>query len=188
MHPTPPARLTSPDWKSGRENALLPRPGRTDERTGRPPRPDGVKRRPNADTATVVRTSPRSPLLRVLELWLLAVTPVVLLFGAARSWSHSNTLAWDFDRAYLPAAHLVLQGSSPYGPLTRAALSSQTAFVYPPLGAFLAAPFTALPAHSADVLVTVLAALAVPGILALVGVRDWRCFGATLLWMPTISA
>ena len=45
-----------------------------------------------------------------------------------------------------------------------------------------------LPAHAADVLVTVLAALAVPGILALVGVRDWRCFGATLLWMPTISA
>ena len=42
--------------------------------------------------------------------------------------------------------------------------------------------------HAADVLVTVLAALAVPGILALVGVRDWRCFGATLLWMPTISA
>ena len=161
---------------------------RTAERTAQPGRPDGVNRPANADTATVVRMSPRSPLVRALELWLLAVTPVVLLVGAARSWSHSHTLAWDFDRAYLPAAHLVVHGSSPYGPLTRAALSSQTAFVYPPLGAFLAAPFTVLPAHAADVLVTVLAALAVPGILALVGVRDWRCYGATLLWMPTISA
>jgi len=132
--------------------------------------------------------SPRSPLLRVLELWFLAVTPIVLLAGAAQTWAHSHTLAYDFDRAYAPAAHLVLHGSSPYGPATRAALGSQTAFVYPPLGAFLAAPFAALPSHSADILITLLAALAVPAVLALVGVRDWRCYGAALLWMPTISA
>jgi hypothetical protein len=144
--------------------------------------------RASADTAIVVRALRRSPLLRVIELWLLAVTPVFLLVGAARSWAHSHTLAYDFDRAYLPAAHLVLHGSSPYGPATRAALGSQTAFVYPPIGAFLAAPFAALPAHTADVLVTVLAAFAVPAILALLGVRDWRCLGASLLWMPTISA
>jgi len=147
-----------------------------------------VIRRATADTAVVVRALPRSPLLRVIELWLLAVTPVFLLVGAARSWAHSHTLAYDFDRAYLPAAHLVLHGSSPYGPTTRAALGSQTAFVYPPIGAFLTAPFAALPAHTADVLVTVLAAFAVPAILAVLGVRDWRCLGASLLWMPTISA
>jgi hypothetical protein len=143
---------------------------------------------PTADTAIVVRALPRSPLLRVIELWLLAVTPVLLLVGAARSWAHSHTLAFDFDRAYLPAAHLAVHGSSPYGPTTRAALGSQTAFVYPPIGAFLAAPFAALPAHMADVLVTVLAAFAIPAILALLGVRDWRCLGASLLWMPTVSA
>jgi Glycosyltransferase family 87 len=160
----------------------------TDERTGRAGRLDGVNRPVKADTATVVRMSPRSPLLRVLELWLLVVTPVVLLLGAARSWAHSHTLAYDFDRAYLPAAHLVLHGSSPYGPATRAVLGSQTAFVYPPLAAFLATPFAALPVHAADILVTVLVGLTVAGILALVGVRDWRCYGATLIWMPTISA
>ena len=124
----------------------------------------------------------------MLELWLLAVAPVVLLAGAVRSWAHSHTLAYDFDRAYLPAAHLVVHGTSPYGPATRAALGSQTAFVYPPIGAFLAAPFTALSPHAADILVTVLAVLAVQAILVLVGVRDWRCFGAALLWLPTISA
>jgi hypothetical protein len=124
----------------------------------------------------------------MLELWLLGLVPIVLLVGAVRSWAHSHTLAYDFDRAYAPAAHLVLHGASPYGPATRAALGSQTAFVYPPIGAFLAAPFTALPTHAADILVTILAVLAVPAILAVVGVRDWRCFGAALLWMPTISA
>jgi hypothetical protein len=124
----------------------------------------------------------------MLEIWFLAVIPIVLLAGAARSWAHSHTLAYDFDRAYAPAAHLVLHGASPYGPATRAALGSQTAFVYPPIGAFLAAPFASLPSYTADILITVLAALAVPAILAVVGVRDWRCYGAALLWMPTISA
>ena len=172
----------------GREVRSPERHKRTAERTAQPGRPDGVIRNMTADTAIVVRATPKSPLLRVVELWLLAAMPLILLVGAARSWAHSHTLAYDFDRAYLPAAHLVLHGSSPYGPATRAALGSQTAFVYPPIGAFLAAPFAALPPHTADVLVTALAAFAVPAILALLGVRDWRCLGASLLWMPTISA
>jgi alpha-1,2-mannosyltransferase len=136
----------------------------------------------------LVRRFLRSPLARVLELWLLVAVPIFLLIGTARSALRSHTIAYDFDRAYLPAVHLVLHGSSPYGPSTRAALSSQTAFVYPPIGAFLAAPFAAFPQHAADILVTVLAALAVPLILLLVGIRDWRCIGAALLWMPTFSA
>jgi Glycosyltransferase family 87 len=186
---TPPARLTSTCLEVWGAPRHCPRdPRRTAERTAQPGRPDGVLRRPTTDTAVVVRALPRSPLLRVVELWLLAVAPVILLVGAVRSWAHSHTLAYDFDRAYLPAAHLVLHGSSPYGPATRAALGSQTAFVYPPIGAFLAVPFAAVPAHAADILVTVLAAFAVPAILALLGVRDWRCLGASLLWMPTVSA
>jgi alpha-1,2-mannosyltransferase len=126
--------------------------------------------------------------VRVLEFWLLAVVPAVLLVGSAIAEAHSHTLAYDFDRAYAPAIHHVVHGSSPYGPSTVAALRSQTAFVYPPLGAFLASPLAALPLHSADVLVTVLAALSVPAILLLVGIRDWRCIGASLLWGPTVSA
>src|SRR5436190_1411065 len=161
---------------------------RTAERTAQPGRPDGVNRPANADTATVVRTSPRSPLLRVLELWFLVLVPIYLLVGTARSALRSDTIAYDCARASLPAAHLVVHGSSPYGPATRAVLSSQTAFVYPPIGAFLAAPFAALPDHAADIVVTVLAVIAVPLILALVGARDWRCMGAAVLWMPTFSA
>jgi hypothetical protein len=124
----------------------------------------------------------------MLELWLLVLLPIYLLVGTARSAVRSDTIAYDFDRAYLPAVHLVLRGLSPYGPSTRAALSSQTAFVYPPIGAFLAAPFAALPHHAADIVVTVLAVVAVPLLLALVGIRDWRCMGAAVLWMPTFSA
>jgi Glycosyltransferase family 87 len=133
-------------------------------------------------------TLPRSPAVRLVELCLLGALPVIFLVGLAISAVGSHNLAYDFDRAYDPAIHRVLHGSTPYGPSTAAALASQTAFVYPPLAAFLGAPLAAFPAQTADVLVTVLATLSVPAILWLVGVRDWRCFGAALLWMPTVSA
>jgi hypothetical protein len=144
-------------------------------------------RRATADTA-VMEVRPSSALVRVLEPVAYAALPGIILVHSVLAWSRLHTLAYDFDRAYLPAAHHVLHNASPYGPATRAALGSQTAYVYPPLGAFLAAPFAAIPAHAADVLVTVLAVLALPAILALVGVRDWRCLVVSLLWMPTISA
>jgi hypothetical protein len=124
----------------------------------------------------------------VLGIWLLGVVPLYLLVATTLSALKSQTIAYDFDRAYLPAAHHVLHGASPYGPTTHAALSTQRAFVYPPIGAFLAAPFAALPHHVSDIVVTGLAAIAVPVILLLVGIRDWRCIGAAVLWMPTFSA
>jgi hypothetical protein len=124
----------------------------------------------------------------MLEFWLLGVLPLFLIAGTAKIAFGAHTLAYDFDRAYLPAIHHVLHGASPYGPSTPAALGSQTAFVYPPLGALLGAPLAGFSAQTAAVLVTVLATLSVPAILLLVGVRDWRCIGAALLWMPTSSA
>jgi hypothetical protein len=135
-----------------------------------------------------MRTLSRSPLVRVLEVWFLGVLPVFMVVGTAIVAVPSHKIAYDFDRAYAPAIHHVLHGISPYGPSTASALGSQTAFVYPPLGAFLGAPFALFSAQTADILVTVLFTLAVPAILLLVGVRDWRCLGAALLWMPTASA
>jgi len=136
-----------------------------------------------------MRTSlSRSPLVRVLEFWFLGVLPLFMVGATARAGVTTHKIAYDFDRAFAPAIHHVLHGSSPYGPSTVAALGSQTAFVYPPLGAFLGAPLALFSAQTADILVTVLATLAVPAILLLVGVRDWRCIGAALLWMPTASA
>jgi Glycosyltransferase family 87 len=133
-------------------------------------------------------TLPRSPTVRMLELCFLGVLPLLLLVGTTVSAARSHTIAFDFDRTYAAAIHHVLHGSSPYGPSSAAALGSQKAFVYPPLGAFLGAPLALFPVHTADILVTVLAALTIPAILWLVGVRDWRCYGASLLWMPTVSA
>src|SRR5712691_3434232 len=99
-----------------------------------------------------------------------------------------HVLAFDFHHAYLPAAHAVLAGHSPYPAATVAALAPRTAFVYPPLTAFLAVPFTVLPPLVADALVTALAVACIAVILALLGVRDWRCYTIPFLWEPTYSA
>jgi hypothetical protein len=124
----------------------------------------------------------------MLEFWLLGVLPLFLIGGTAWAAFNAHMLAYDFGHAYWPAIHHVLHGASPYGPSTRAALGSQTAFVYPPLGALLGAPLAAFSPQAAAILVTVLATLTVPAILLVVGVRDWRCIGAALLWWPISSA
>ena len=99
-----------------------------------------------------------------------------------------DAVAFDFHHAYLPAARAVLAGDSPYPPATIAAFFPRTAFIYPPLTAWLAAPFTVLPPLAADVLVSVLAIAGIVGVLLLLGVRDWRCHMIAFLWVPVYSA
>jgi alpha-1,2-mannosyltransferase len=99
-----------------------------------------------------------------------------------------HAMAFDFAHAYLPAARMVLAGHSPYPPATVAALTPRTAFLYPPLTAYLAAPFTALPTFAAEVLASLLAISCVVGVLALLRVRDWRCYMVAFLFVPTYSA
>src|SRR5438445_1041686 len=68
-----------------------------------------------------------------------------------------QAVALDFHYAYLPAARAVLEGHSPYPPATVAALTPKMAFVYPPITAYLATPFTVLPPTVADAIASLLA-------------------------------
>jgi hypothetical protein len=95
-------------------------------------------------------------------------------------------------RQFYRAAEAVLQGANPY-PSAADSMSVwahpyQYPYPYPPLPAFLTIPLTALPLQAAGLLVMaacVLVALAIPAVL---GVRDWRCYGLVLLWPPTMAA
>ena len=91
----------------------------------------------------------------------------ILLSGAA----HAGNFAVDFNRFYLPAARNVAAGHSPY-----------PFYGYPPLLVFALAPLTFVP--SPDVVFTILVILCVPAALWLLGIRDWRCYGAAFLWAP----
>jgi hypothetical protein len=112
-----------------------------------------------------------------------ALTVIVLFVSALRA----DEVAMDF-RQFYAAAETILRGESPYLPSGAPLTAWGGPYPYPPLPAEIAAPLTALPLDTAGVLlmtVLVAVALAIPAIL---GVRDWRCYGLLLLWPPVISA
>lgn len=101
----------------------------------------------------------------------LAVQAVALGYALAR-----GTLALDFVLTYGPAGEALLEGRSPY-----------PEFGYPPLVAYLSAPFALLPARP-EVAFALLLAACVPLSLWILGVRDWRCYAAAFCWAPVFHA
>ncbi len=106
------------------------------------------------------------------ERTLLAAGPLITLGFFARACVQHD-VAFDFMHAYLHGARDVWAGRSPYHP---SELGSVVAFVYPPLTAYVVAPFLLLPPLATEIVVSVLGTIACFGALALVGVRDRRCY------------
>ena len=122
------------------------------------------------------------------EIVLLGVAPVVLLAVLVASVVHRPM---DFA-TFWHSGRDVLDGRSPYpvslhplpahpGPTTVAP------FVYPPVTALLAAPLSLLPLHAAAVVFLVVNTAAVALALRLLGVADWRCYGAALASAPVYA-
>ena len=84
----------------------------------------------------------------------------------------------------------VLHGRSPYSASLPAVAHKETfrPFVYPAPAAIAMVPFSLLPYAVADVLWFVLGFAAIVGALSLLGVRDWRCYGALLAWPAVWSS
>ncbi|MGH2936339.1 MAG: glycosyltransferase family 87 protein [Gaiellaceae bacterium] len=126
---------------------------------------------------------------RATELLLVGLVPLCLSAGVLVMEDGSRGgVAYDFRRAFLPAAHAVANGRSPFGPATVAALRPGTAFVYPPVAAFVFAPLTWIPPTVAAYVVSLLVLVCAPATLWVLGVRDWRCYGASLLWGPVVES
>src|SRR5207248_4884811 len=124
---------------------------------------------------------------RALSLGMFVEAP--LIFLAFYVWLVGIRSGWqmqDFE-ALRSAGLSVLHGRSPYPPPDPRVLIEAHQLVYPPLVAYLFVPFALLPYGVAAPLYFfgLLAALA--GALAVLGVRDWRCYGAVLLWYPTVA-
>ena len=118
----------------------------------------------------------------------LLILPLIALAVLLEASLQKGSLALDLVHAYVPAAHKVLHGHSPYPPLTVAALKPRLAFIYPPLTAWLVVPFAALPTSAAQGVGLALMIACVVGLLLLLGVRDWRCHMIAMLWVPTFAA
>ena len=110
---------------------------------------------------------------------LLVVLALSLIFS-----SESDQIGWDLRIAYLPAAEAVWEGRSPYPDPSDPNLDLPRTYVYPPQLAIALVPLSWLPTDLAALVVFLASIAALSGALALVGVRDVRCYAAVLLWAP----
>jgi hypothetical protein len=93
-------------------------------------------------------------------------------------------LGFDFRFQYYDGATALVEREPLYPERDDAALEWGRAYVYPPPLAAALTPFTALSRDAASVLALVGALAAVLGSLALVGVRDLRCYAVAALSAP----
>lgn len=117
---------------------------------------------------------------------LVAATTILLAAAAIAVFSsESDRIGFDLRAGYLPAAEAVREGVSPYADPDDPSLDLRRTYVYPPQVAIGLIPLTWLPADLAAFLVFLASVAALLGAVALVGVRDVRCYAAVLLWAPT---
>jgi hypothetical protein len=142
-------------------------------------------------SSTVVPSSYR-PLASSRLAWLASVVfcaalPAVALVTLFSVSIYDGSDAIDF-RQFYRGAEDILNGENPYpspgDPLT----ASGRPYVYPPLPAIAAIPFTLVSLSIAEILVMSAQVLVLLAILFVLGVRDWRCYGVVFLWPPVISA
>jgi hypothetical protein len=104
---------------------------------------------------------------------------LVTLFAAIGS----DRLGHDF-RAYVAAAENVREGQSPYPSSESPLVEEGRAYVYPPQLAIALVPLTSLSVDVASALGFLAALGALLGALAVLGIRDMRCYAALLVSAP----
>jgi hypothetical protein len=119
----------------------------------------------------------------VVAFGVIPVVSVVFMFYVAQN---SNSLAVDFKNEIYPEAKLLLDGTNPF-PGPERALIHEGNFVWPPFVGYVVAPLTLLPATAADYAAAILSLIAFVAALWVVGVRDWRVYGASFLWPSVLG-
>jgi hypothetical protein len=117
--------------------------------------------------------------------------PLVALYSALSPAIRGAAEPVDFHYAFYPAAEAVLDGRD-FLPVDGFVIRGEPEFVidyvYPPLVAIAAIPFTTVPLAVAQVGFQFILVLAFVATLAVLGVRDWRCYGLAFLWPPVTDA
>jgi len=125
-------------------------------------------------------------LVRAASLVFCGVLPVIVVGLVFVGAVQDSAVATDFTQFYR-AAQAILHAQNPYG-ADQPVAAWGGPYPYPPLPALGAVVLTALSLQVAGLLVMgVLVAVAL-ATLAVLDVRDWRCYGVVLLWPPVINA
>jgi len=154
----------------------------------RPLRATEMMRRGRQGRSAPLLSAPTgSGLTIAAERFFLAFLPAALVIGlVVARYAIGKHLGFDYRPLWEASRH-VLNGASPYPAPHASALHDEQQFVYPPIAALLAAPLAAFPFGVAAALLAALEVLATGLTLRVLGVRDWRCYGVTLLWYPVIQ-
>ncbi len=128
----------------------------------------------------------RTAAARILPPFALIVLPViayVTMFWVAYG---DGSLAIDFHNEIYPEAQELVKGHDPF-PAPTADLIHGSNLIWPPLVGYMAAPLTLLSPTAADFAIVLLGIACFGVALWVVGVRDWRVYGASSLWAPVIG-
>jgi hypothetical protein len=116
---------------------------------------------------------------------------VVALWYAIAPVAFGERQAADFHFNYYYAAEAIRAGEDFYptdGFVVRGPDDLIIDYVYPPLLGVATVPWTLVPVGLAEVLFQILLVGFFVATLALLGVRDWRCYGLAFLWPPVTDA
>lgn len=124
---------------------------------------------------------------RVIPVFFLGILPVLITVVAF--WlAHSHSIvSIDFHNELYLEAKDVLRGRNPYPP-PNTDLSSGANAIWPVAAVIAVTPFALLPASAADWTMAAFELGCLVGVFLVLGVRDWRIYGAALLWPPVINA
>jgi hypothetical protein len=145
----------------------------------------GEVSRPSATRPRVSAKGLRAVLLR-WELWVIAIT-VLYAWLFLRFGIREGVMGFDFEGTLWDPALAIRDGRSPYPAPVVEQVEVGNPALYPPLLMFVAAPFTVLPWPVGLALWTVFLGLATAATLAILGVRDFRCYLVGLLSLPVVS-
>lgn len=123
------------------------------------------------------------------EWTLLGVLPLLLVLAFTLGSLHHQP-AYDF-RAMWQAGHAVAHGQNPYptvASIPTGPKAQHDEFIYPAVVAVAMVPFGLMPFGVAAALFVLVLVAAVGATLRILGVRDWRCYGAAFASIPVLES
>lgn len=126
-------------------------------------------------------------IIRAGEILAFGAIPVVALAFALATYVDQDRLALDFHFELYPQAELVRNGEHAFD-TPEAYLEDRANLIWPIAAVLPVVPLTLLEPAAADWVATWFVIATLIGTLLVLGVRDWRIYGVTLLWPSVIDA
>jgi hypothetical protein len=129
----------------------------------------------------------RPLVVRAAEIVTFGVIPLVALVFALWTYSDQGRLALDFHYELYPQAQLVRDGEHAFD-TPEAYLNDRANLIWPIAAVLPVVPLTVVGPDAADWIATGFVLATLVAALLVLGVRDWRIYGLTLLWPSVIDA